>query len=290
MKKFCLCTVIASLLVFTCVSAFAASIKNDKLSDFLYLCATSTYDEVALALDGQDKEATDEKGMTALMYAVHYNQETKIVQLLLEYGFSVNAVDNYGQTVLIHAMYLNDPVVIKMLLDNSADVNAAYTARGNKTALMHAAQYSNKLLVFELLIANGAQLEQEDIYGNTAFFYACAYTDNVAIVEYLLHEGAKINKVNVGKRTPLMLTAMNATKGPQIATILLQEGANIHVFDENMNTPLIYAAMYSDEVDLYKVLLAHGADVAFVNIAGYTALDYVKLNERSEEIYKLFMN
>lgn len=287
MRKIFLSALVAILIIFNSFSAFAASIKNDKLKDFLYLCATSTYDEISLVINEQDKDATDNNGRTALMYAVHYNPEPKIVKMLIDYGYSVNAVDYYGETVLMHAMYLNNLDTIKILLENGAEVNASSEEGAYRTALMVASQYSNKLPLFHLLLNHGARIDAEDIFGNTAFFYACRYNDNFQVVQFLLEQGADINQSNRSKITPLMLATLNATNGLPIVTLLLKEGANVHAYDETLNTALIYAALYNDETQLYELLLSYGADKDFANIAGYTAADYAKFNERSEEIQNL---
>lgn len=71
---------------------------------------------------GIDFNATDQRGGTALRYAVT-GGHLEIVSALLEAGADVNVEDNDGYTPLRYAAYNNQPKIVEALLEKGADVN-----------------------------------------------------------------------------------------------------------------------------------------------------------------------
>lgn len=88
------------------------NILNNRLID-----ANNTDEIKELIEAGADINARDNKGKTALMYALT-SEKTK---LLLEAGADVNARDNEGKTALMYAKSMEQ---IKILLKAGADINA----------------------------------------------------------------------------------------------------------------------------------------------------------------------
>jgi len=100
------------------------------------LDATSTNDqnEILQALkNGADINVSDQKGVTALIYAATEGH-TNIVQLLLENGAKVNAANENGNTALMQAAHNGHTNIVQLLLEKGANVNAQEN-NGN-TALM----------------------------------------------------------------------------------------------------------------------------------------------------------
>ena len=123
------------------------------------------------------------------------------VEFLLERGADADHANDFGKTPLFYAIELRQPRLVKLLLDHGADVNHAYksgaeirlpflagpTARSaarlkanpcaydilspKRTPLMHAAQHGD-VEMLELLIREGARLEDVDEMGNNALNYA----------------------------------------------------------------------------------------------------------------------
>ena len=68
--------------------------------------------------------AVDNGRRTALHYAAGYNFNPDITKTLIKAGADVNAQDNYDWTPLHYASALNFPQVVKLLVDNGADLEA----------------------------------------------------------------------------------------------------------------------------------------------------------------------
>lgn len=90
---------------------------------------------------GADKSATDYKRNNAIHLAA-YGGRDKMVQTLLELGFSVNEQNKAGATPLIIAVASGSLETVKFLVSKGADIN--HTTKENATALDIAKQYEHK--------------------------------------------------------------------------------------------------------------------------------------------------
>src|SRR5262245_34574362 len=172
------------------------------------------------------------------------------------------------------------------------------TGGGGLTALVLAAREGD-LESTKLLLPGGADINQTTEYGWTPLLTA---TNNrhYELAEHLIERGADVNKPNKGNWTPLYLATDNRNieggdfpvpkpDRDHLAYIkfLLDHGANpnVHIKDNTLTrtiftmqwfleagaTPFIRAAQSSD-VELLKLLLAHGADPTMKTDHGDTAL------------------
>jgi ankyrin repeat protein len=151
----------------------------------------------------------------------------------------------------------------------------------------------------KLMLDAGADVNQSTEYGWTPLLTA-ANNRNYRLAQYLIERGADVNKANKGNWTPLYLAIDNRNieggdfpvPKPDIDHLdfikfLLQRGADPNVrikdntltrtiftmqwFQEAGATPFIRAAQSSD-IELLKLLLAHGADPASKTDHADTAL------------------
>ena len=101
----------------------------------------------------------------------------------------------------------------------------------------------------------------------------------------LLSKGAKADVENKRGETPLTLaTQLGWVDG---AAVLLRAGAKVDGANSRGETPLILA-VHKRDVPMIRLLLANGANPQRNDIiAGYSALDYAKRDDRSGTIVKL---
>lgn len=125
-------------------------------------------DIVNLLSKGANIDETDNKGNTALIWAVRHNR-TKVGKLLIDNHANLDSVNNDGTTALIYAAANGNTPMVKLLVDAKANVNAV-TIYGN-TALIWAVR-NNKIEIVKLLIDGGANLDIVDNDSNTAMTWA----------------------------------------------------------------------------------------------------------------------
>ena len=124
---------------------------------------------LTVLFDNQSKFNDEHNGTTELMYAVMYCDNSRVDELLLDNTLNVDARDNRGMTALMYAVKLsatkNTLPSIKKLLIAGADVNLA-NKYGN-TALMEACWESNESII-QLLLENGGNLLIKNNRGKSA--------------------------------------------------------------------------------------------------------------------------
>jgi ankyrin repeat protein len=104
-------------------------------------------------------------------------------------------------------------------------------------------------------------------------------------LRYLLSKGARPDPADRNGDTPLTLaTQLGWTDG---VTALLESGAKIDGANARGETPLILA-VHKRDVPMIRLLLEKGADPKRGDrIAGYSALDYARRDDRSGAIVRL---
>ncbi len=112
--------------------------------------------------------------------------------------------------------------------------------------------------------------------------------NQVEIIQYLIDSGADINYQNVWGDTALFLASMKGKK--EIVKLLLDHGGYINHHDRNGFTPLIYASLSSDK-DIVKLLLSDdgGADINAKDNDGHTVLFWAS-SPGKEDIVQLLLD
>ncbi len=155
----------------------------------LFYAAMNGHERIAKMLlkKGAKVESRDSYSQTPWSWAAH-NGHAGILELLLKNGAKHADMGNYlestdlaGRTLLMKAVVNGDEAVVKLLLENNADIES----RDNNgwTALSHAASRGHEAVV-KLLLENNADIESRNNNGKTALSYA-ALMGHKAVVKLL---------------------------------------------------------------------------------------------------------
>ncbi|KAF4463661.1 Ankyrin repeat domain-containing 17 [Fusarium albosuccineum] len=194
-------------------------------------------------------------------------QNTAVVELLLRFGASPDAIgEDYGNA-LTAAAYDGTTHLVTMLLDAGADINSE-----NGWALQAAASKGHVKIV-ELLLERGAQVDacstHQSMLQGTAL-QAAVEAGDLEIVDILLEHGANPN-IGGGLLTCPMIAAARMGE-PDILNHLIKAHADVNVRGgPNMSTPLINVATFFDESSIRAIIDA-GADINLADEDGNTAL------------------
>ena len=209
---------------------------------------------VQLLLDnGADIEAMNDSGETALVGAAAGGHEA-IVRLLLDKGADIEAKDDSGRTALVRAAARGHEATVRLLLDKGADIEAKNDS--GETALVGAAAGGHEATV-RLLLDKGADIEAKDDSGRTALVRAAA-GGHEATVRLLLDKGADIEAKAQYGGTALVGAAAGGHEA--IVRLLLDKGADIEAKAEYGGTALVGAAAGGHEA-IVRLLLDKGADI-----------------------------
>ena len=255
--------------------------RRGGVTPLMYAAALGSLDTMRLLLDkGADINARSAVGATALMWAA---ADAAKVRLLVERGADVKIVSESGRTaLLLAAMSDQSAETVRLLLQRGAD---ARIIDREQTSTLVAAAFGNDADTVRQLIAAGAPVNAATVGGNTPLMSA-AGNGNLEAVQLLLKAGANVNAVagppmaqvkngtiDLGKFTPLILAS---AYGPaSVVKTLLDAGADVNAREARGMTPLMYAAATDHgDIEIARMLMAKGADLAVKSNAGETALDW----------------
>lgn len=191
----------------------------------------------AAAQRGADVNQRSNKGKNALMFAASENQH-EVAQWLIEQGADVNAADNYGTTALIVAATAGHHEVVKLLLDRRANVQLRDDSGG--APLVNAVYFGHletvRLLLDHLQQDKTPRLDKRDGEELLMLGAGLGHTD---IVSLMVKSGIDVNGRGLKQRTPLMVAA--AFDRLEVAKVLLAQGADLAAHDEDGQTALSVA-------------------------------------------------
>lgn len=186
-----------------------------------------------------------EKGDMLLYYADQGDLES--VKIVVEVsGADINYTDYYGVTALMFAAQMGHDSVVEYLVDKVADVNLK-SLDFQFTALISAVK-NDHLKTAELLIRNGANIDDIDVFGRTALHYATMY-GFTETADMLMYYDADVNVADVTGYSPLCYAVQNDLE--DIVMLLKLEGADAGI-------------VLRDSSDLFHLAASHG-NINFLN-------------------------
>lgn len=182
------------------------------------------FDVLEYLLDRIDGNVKDNDGETPLHSVLSFNLATqdvpKVVEMLLENGADINALDNDGWTPML---------------------TAATNARLDQNLLKR-------------LIDAGANVNHMNEAGNSAIHYAAA--NNPEFLKFFVQNGANVNaRTACAMESPLLIGAR--AKELETVQFLLENKADPNLTDNKGKTALNYA-QESDFSDIANLLQKHG--------------------------------
>ena len=220
-----------------------------------------------------------EKPSGSPLHVAAWLRNPRITKILLDGGADPNTVAFNSLTPLLLVLsntrsmgQRNEPFneqaaldVMKLLIDNGADVTAVDNTRTDGTSLLHMATEGGHLLIVNYLLSLRAlDVNCRNIRGETPLMIAASSSDRHALLEELLLHGADPNSRDVAGCTALHI-AVGRTCVKSVE-ILIQNGANVNIKDSSCQTALHVASRPNNSssrsnVEVMKSLLSNNADV-----------------------------
>ncbi|EAT85426.2 hypothetical protein SNOG_06775 [Parastagonospora nodorum SN15] len=146
-----------------------------------------------------------------------------IVKMLLDNKANINAQGGKYSNALQAAAAAGHQAIVQLLLDNGADVNRQGGLYGNA---LNAAAAECHATIVKLLLENAAEISRHDDQGKSVLHHAtnsayCTHT----LVEFLLSQGAPANTIDMENMTPLHYSVKLGHE--RIAGLLLDNGVSI---------------------------------------------------------------
>lgn len=200
-----------------------------------------------------------------------------LIELLLEKGIDVNAIDKEERMALHFALTNQaEPEVIQLLVESRANV-VAQTKIGQMAALQYAAAYHVSPEIIQLLLDKNASVNSSNSHGKTALHWAIEIPGRHAcaeIVRIILENGADVNAVDNCEYANPNLGSSYGLELPK---------------SKMSRTPLLWAVTKSADRAVVEVLLAMGADVNAQDKRGRTALQCALEQDAKHEVVNLLI-
>ena len=137
------------------------------------------------------------------------------------------------------------------------------------------AAYRGQLEEVQRLVAAGATVDARDPENRTSLMWA-AFNGHTDVVAYLLRKGAELEAKDAGGRTALLYSS----SGPFATTVelLLEKGAEVDVRGSLEGFTALMTAAAEGQVEVVRLLLAHGADPSLEDKDGDTAESFARQN------------
>ncbi|MRT93515.1 ankyrin repeat domain-containing protein [Ancylomarina sp. 16SWW S1-10-2] len=132
-----------------------------------------------------------------------------------------------------------------------------------------------KIEVVKDALSKGFNANTTDPNKRTPLMLA-AYNGHNEIVKLLIDNGADVNLTDNVNRTALMF-ASTGLFAPTVTT-LLEAGSKPNMIDSEQNWTAAMMAASEGQLEVLKVLVAHGADLKMLDIDGESSLDFANSN------------
>lgn len=261
---------------------------NEKYQELFELLKNHKYDEFKKKLDEIDLtdvmfdiNIRDDQNNYFLTYAVTLN-EPDVVKLLLEKGAKIDIVDKYDRSILIIPITFSYFEVLNLLLSaNKENIGISITDIKDKNMripLHYAIEVQNKKAV-KILLENGSNPNVVDKDGYTALHLAVK-SRSLEICKIVMQYVSYINsRYNTGE------TALHIACNLQlmdIIVLLLKHGINVNIQDYmNEITALHYSVLLNNK-EMIGLLINNGANPNLQDVYGNTALHYCVIENNFE--------
>lgn len=141
-----------------------------------------------------------EHPLTRLMNAVKSNDPAQLRQLLAQ-GADVNQLDAGGNAPLVMAAYLGHTEIVQMLLEHGADVGAVDPDM--KATALHAAAYAGRTEAARLLIQYHIEIDRQGPRNGYTALHDAIWQGHVETARLLIEAGADLTLINHDRQTAL---------------------------------------------------------------------------------------
>lgn len=215
-----------------------------------------------------------------LIIASYYGHDS-IVRLLLDNNADINfRMSSNGYNSLQYALFTNKLSTIQLLIDKGIDVN---NTDNNQQTALHMALSRRSYKVCDALMAANCDMNAQDANGNTALHYSIENNLD-SISKCLIDAGADLELLNNDKKSALFIAIENNNR--DLVDLLKQKGSKLPQDKQKMNE-LLQLAIKNKFQAIAKELFENGAELSGVDNKGRNLLHLATIGGNLEWVNKL---
>ncbi|MBT0606713.1 ankyrin repeat domain-containing protein [Aequorivita echinoideorum] len=277
----------------------ATALNENGFDGTVYALLENANSEVIAYLVSLEGNPVDKRTHDSRIYLhwAAYAANPEMVQLLLEKGSSITALDSHGATPLTFAAGsgLTDTKIYDLFIANGVTLSEEKNEDGANTLLL-AAPYLKDVNETDYFISKGISLNSTDNDGNGIFNYA-AKRGNIDFLKSLVKRGVDYKTLNKTGGNAFLFAAQG-TRGfenkIEVYEYLKSLGLKPNVVTKDGYTPLHRLAYGNSDKAIFEFFLEAGADVnqkdadgntPFLNAASRNNLEMVQLLSKNVKDY-----
>ncbi|XP_067892527.1 CARD- and ANK-domain containing inflammasome adapter protein [Heterodontus francisci] len=218
------------------------------------------------------EEARNDKRKKSFLHMAALRDESKLAQIILQYGARVDSKDEKNRTPLFHATSHGHLNTVKVLLETGAKVDVD---------LIHTAFNSNNQFLIRLILEHGSKISSSVLV--SALFKAVQKNLD-RTVGIIIEQGIDANTRNEMQYTPLLLAA--ELGHAETVEILINKGARLDERTPNMNSAL-HLTVQTGSVSVAKLLIDQGMDANIIGSGDQTPLHVASFHNQPPMIETL---
>jgi len=219
--------------------------------------------------------------ISTVRYAIQKGEIIIVDDIIKEYNFNINQVDENGRSLLQDAVILGYEKISKILIEKNIDPNIL--DKYNRNVAFDAVNYGNDSILDIVLNIENIDLNIKDNTGKT-ILHQKSVLENDKVAVKLIQAGADPTISDNNGYSFLTHTALRGDDGKELLDIVIKSGCNLNAKSSDENTvfmDVMNAFSKSDNMqidrrnelkDVAKKLLESGSDINSINKYGETAL------------------
>ena len=188
-----------------------------------------------------------------ILYSAAKIGDVELVAKLIEQGVDLNEANELGESPLWIATSMDHVKVIEILVANGADISQQDFQNG--ATPIDVAAFNGDLEILKLMLEKGKLDKESKIKLRDLSLIWAAHGGHNQTVLYLISEKAYVNVTNIHKTSPILKATFYGHLG--IMTILITNNANVEQADK-FRWRSIHAATYRGDLKAMKLLVEEG--------------------------------
>ena len=250
-------------------SADVNAVNKDGATPLLLACSTGQSEAVKFLLNANaDPNTADVDGDVSLHAAIAGYCSSETLQILIDSGADVNAVNKRGRTAVLLGCLDGQMDSVKVLLDAGADPTIADEEH---FSCLHAAIDGRcSIDILQALIDHGAHVDAKRKDGMNALLQACKTGQSESVL-FLLNAGADVSTTGPNDDTILHEAVHGHCSQETLQKIVGKQGVIVNAVNKNRQTALTLACKAAQTASIH-LLLKNGADPNICDTEGFTSL------------------